>query len=105
MAPVNTMPAPAADAQAPVLTPPAASVTPQAAVDASMEAVHLTSPAGANTSNLPDVSQVSGAPEDPVNLVPPSENTSSASSSSHTHALPQSRYAGHRDDTDGSGSN
>jgi hypothetical protein len=113
--PSDTAPAPVASA--PTATPPfavdtaaapppaatsdAAAVTPQAAMDASMQSVHLTPPSAPQTvSTLPDVSQVSGTPEAPMNLVPPSQNATSP-----TKYLPDARYSSRRGESDDSSGN
>jgi hypothetical protein len=62
-----------------------------------LEPVHLVPPPG--TSSLPDVSQVSGAPEAPVTLVPPSQSNT-ASQQPQQRYLPDSRYA-NRQNQDG----
>jgi hypothetical protein len=64
-----------------------------------MQSVHLTPPpASTNVPTLPDVSQVSGAPETPVSLTPPSEGAASA----QPRYLPDSRYAARRGSADDS---
>lgn len=96
--PVAAAPAPATPPFAVDASPPAQAgmptvvpVTPQAAVDASMQ--QPTIPPVPSTSGLPDISQISGAPEAPVSLVPPS---SAAGASPSQQYLPDSRYAARR---------